>query len=522
MRALVTGEEMRKLEEYAIGQIGIPSPVLMERAALAVVEASGRVPGMLSAQEPRILVLAGTGNNGADGVAAARIWHLRGIGVRIILVGDAGRHSPEMKRQLEIARRLHIPVENWSEADRETLCSYPPEMTLVDALFGTGLGRPLGGVFADAAEWVNDQRRRGAGVLSVDIPSGVNSENGQIMGCAVEADLTVTFGLEKLGTVFYPGKRLAGRVILADIGLPDPGEKGGYHCCTFEEADLARIPHRKPEDHKGSCGKILIAAGSSGMAGAAYFAALAAYRTGAGLVRILTTADNLPILQERLPEAIVSPCDAALAEDAPEEFARVIEEACGWADVIVLGPGLGKGRYAEKMVQHVLLSAYVPIIVDADGLGAIAEYPYLADYITDNVIITPHLGEMSRLTGLEIEDIQADPMGTAADYAEDKGVICVLKDAVTVVASRRSDIFVNTEGSAALARGGSGDLLTGVIAGLIGMGMPEEEAARCGVYLHGRAGRLAGEAKGMDGLLASEIADFIPAAMYPEKNTTCG
>ncbi|MBO6150335.1 MAG: NAD(P)H-hydrate dehydratase [Clostridium sp.] len=503
MRRLVTGKQMKEIDSHGIKTVGIPSMVLMERAALACAEEVKKeyAAGGREIRDARALVLAGTGNNGADGAAIGRMLFLSGAQVTIACVGDAARQTEEMKQQLSIAENLGIETVSFSD--------YVPGVfdIAVDALFGVGLSREVEGEYAEAAAYLN--RRKTGLVLAVDIPSGIDSETGQVLGCAVRADITVTFGFEKLGSVFYPGKEYAGRVVVADIGFPPFEDYQGKRYFTGEEKDLEKIPARKGDSHKGTYGRILIAAGSEGMCGAAYFSALAACRSGAGLVKILTVRANVPVLQTRLPEAMIIPYDPEQAEEEPETFRETVEEACAWASVIVLGPGLGHGRHVEQLLRTILLAAYVPIIVDADGLNAVAEYPYLADYFTENVIVTPHIGEMARLTGLEPEDIKADPVTAACMYSEEKGVICVLKDAVTVVARRDGAVFLGTSGCGAMAKGGSGDVLTGVIAGLLALDLPEDEAASMGVWIHGMAGRKAAERCGEHSVLASDIANAV-------------
>ena len=245
------------------------------------------------------------------------------------------------------------------------------------------------------------------------------------------------------------------------------------------------------------------------MAGAAYFSALAAYRTGAGLVKTVTVEENRTVLQERLPEAILSTYERDWAEQYPEEFKEYIREQTDWADVIVLGPGIGQEEYAKNMVEAVLGSAYVPIIMDADAINLSARYPYLKGYFTENIILTPHLAEFSRLTEKTREEIREDPLTAAGEFSEQYGVTCVMKDAATVTARKDGKIFINESGSPALAKGGSGDVLTGVIAGLLALGMDDCEAASLGVYLHGLAGEAAAEMYGVHSVLAEETANCI-------------
>lgn len=504
MRELVTGRQMKEIDAHAIQEVGIPSMVLMERAALSVADAieeewKARVPALT---EQRIAAFCGTGNNGADGAAIARMLYLRGCkNVSVITVGKREYWTEEMAQQVAICKNLNIPVE---EFDLQEISGFD---MVIDALFGVGLSRPVGGVFAEAIACITKQEPRFT--VAVDIPSGVCSATGAVLGCAVMADLTVTFGLEKLGCALYPGKSMCGKIKVADIGFPPYDGYAGRRYLAYGPEDKKRIPERKADSHKGSYGKILIAAGSDGMCGAAYLSALAAYRMGAGLVKILTVEKNVPVLQTLLPEAIISAYAPELCEEEPEGFKELVERECAWASVIVLGPGLGKGGHVRKMVEYVLLSAYVPIILDADGLNAVSDYQYLADYFTENVIVTPHLGEMSRLTGKDISELRENLPEAALQYSEEKGVTCVLKDAVTVTAGKDGTIYLGTSGSGALAKGGSGDVLTGVIAGLLALGCPEEEAASMGVWIHGLAGSLAGKEKGEHSVLARDTADCL-------------
>ena len=499
MRRLVTGKQMKEIDGYAIGTVGIPSLVLMERAALSVADETEREYGRL--KDARILIFCGTGNNGADGAALARILFLRGCQATVLTVGKEERWTEEVSRQIAIDEKLGIPVEEFG--------SFLPGRSdiIVDALFGVGLSRDVEGIFADAVHFMTEQKAKLT--VAVDIPSGISSETGRIMGVSVRADLTVTFGYEKLGMLFYRGGKGWGKARVSTTGFPEYYGYEGRRFFAYDGTDSSLIPRRRPDSHKGTYGRVLIAAGSEGMCGAAYLSALAAYRTGAGLVKILTVQDNIPILHTLLPEALLSSYPPELAQDDPEQFKSLIEKECAWASVIVLGPGLGQAPHVKLLVQNVLLSAYVPIIVDADGLNAVAQFPHLAGYFTENVIVTPHLGEMARLTGMDTDELREDLAGAAARYSEDMGVTCVLKDSVTVVARRDGSLSVGDSGCGAMAKGGSGDVLTGVIAGLIVLGLSEDDAASAGVWIHGMAGHRAAERKGEHSVLARDIAESI-------------
>lgn len=509
MRRIVTGRQMKAADAYTMEQVGIPSLVLMERAALKVAE---RAKAGLGKKEP-IWAVCGMGNNGADGAAAARMLFLEGFLAAAVLVGDEGRATPEMVRQLAIAKKLGMEVLSWEEAKERVLRGG----TVIDGLFGVGLGRPVEGVYRECIEAVNQAREQGRvrRVVAVDVPSGIHSGTGAVMGAAIRADETVTFGWEKCGMLLYPGRSFAGRVWTEDIGFPAQALKETEEevFLTYGREDLERLPPRPAHSNKGTFGRLLIVAGSRNMCGAAYLSALGAYRAGAGLVRVLTVEENRPVLLQLLPEAILSTYTADQLTEGREEFQQMIAAQCQWADAVVLGPGLGSEEYVEYLVEDILTNACTPVVVDADGLNAIAARPYLTSYFTENIIITPHLGEMARLTGQAIKEIAQDLPACAGDYASRYGITCVLKDAATVVASRDGEIYINSSGTSAMAKAGSGDVLTGILGALLAQGMEERESARLGVYLHGLAGELAKAQAGSRGVLARDLADCVALAM---------
>ncbi len=525
MRYLVNGKEMKAIDMRSIEEYGIPSLVLMERASLAVADAAERllwgtndvptrkVNATLEEKETErakrfdksIWCYCGLGNNGADGVAAARILHLRGYHPSIIIPTWDAPMSKEMEVQLEIAKALQIPIHPMSEMVR----GYYD--VAIDAVFGIGLSRSVEGVYSDMIgemRWAKEEMD--TKVLAVDIPSGISSDTGQILGTAVEADVTATFGEMKLGHALFPGRYYCGEVQVTDIGfVPVAESTAGSFALAHTKEDVKRIPKRHPYSHKGSYGKVLVAAGAKNMAGAAVFAAKAAYRTGAGLVKVLTVEENRTVIQNTLPEAILSTYELDWASQETEKFKAYIQDQTDWADVIILGPGLGREECSRILVEAVLEYAYVPIILDADGINLAARYPYLKNYFTENIILTPHLAECGRLLGKSVDEIKENLMETAKAISEQYNLTCVLKDAGTVIARKDGKLFVNISGSAAMAKGGSGDVLCGVIAGLLGLGMDENEAASLGVYVHGLAGEAAAKRYGMHSVLAGELADCI-------------
>ena len=505
MRYLVTGEQMRAIDRFTIEQIGIPSLVLMERAAMAVAEAAEEEAARmgLALEQCRIQAFCGTGNNGADGIAAARMLFLKGCPVQVILAGEESRLTEECRRQKEIAERLGMEIHQLSDF-------LPGRCHIVlDALFGVGLSRPLEGEYRQAVQMITDS---GACVIAVDMPSGIHSDTGHILGAAVKADRTVSFGYEKLGSALYPGREYCGTVQICDIGFPPAAlaAAGEPAACCYEKEDIRRAPRRPEYSNKGTFGKVLAAAGSPNMSGAAYLCALAAYRAGAGLVKILTVEENREILHQLLPEAILSVYDA---DADPEALREQVRQECAWADVIAAGPGLGTSESSRILIRELLECAYVPVILDADALNILAAEPELTRYLTENMIVTPHLGEMARLTGCSVGSIQEHLRETALQFAREHGVCCVLKDAVTLAAGRDGQLFVNTSGNSCMAKAGSGDVLAGAIAGLLAQGMEPWDAAALGVYLHGLAGDRYREQRGAYSMLAGELAEELGEVM---------
>lgn len=489
---------MKQIDQDTIMGIGIPSVVLMERAALAVADEVCRL------QMHSILIVCGTGNNGADGIAVGRILKGRGYEVLVVLAGNLDHATEEHKLQQKIAANLDVPVTNAEAFIQSEAVHYD---IIVDAIFGIGLGRPIEGRYRELMERLSVMTD--SQVVAVDIPSGIHADTGEVMGIALKADVTVTFGYLKSGLMLYPGKSYAGNVVTADIGFSDVSlHRVGYDAHVLEPSDLERIPKRQADGNKGTFGKVLIVAGSDGMCGAAFLSALAAYRTGTGLVKIFTVPENRMILQTQLPEAIVVTYDPESVMPGGT-FQEYLERECDWADVIVIGPGLGRESYVESLVEMVLAHAYVPVVLDADGLNAIADHPHLARYFTENIILTPHMGEMSRLTGMSVSELKRDPLQAALDYSSRTGAICVMKDAATVIADKDGEAYINASGCSALAKAGSGDVLTGVIAGLLARGMECADAAPFGVYLHGAAGEKAAALLGENSLLARDIADHL-------------
>ncbi len=492
MRYVLTGAEAKAVDRYSIENVGIPSVVLMERAALAVAEAVMREEG----KDSRIVIAAGCGNNGADALAIARILYQKGYErLDVIYAGNPDNATEEWKLQYQILKRLGLYPNAY-----EPRCVGKCEAA-VDGLFGIGLSRSINGSFADFIEELNHS---GARIYAVDISSGIHADTGAIMGVCVNAYRTVTFGCEKLGSILYPGAEYSGMVETADIGFPEcavtavkPGQ------VRFGKEDLLQLPVRPAYSNKGTFGKVLVAAGGKNMAGAAYLCASAAYGVGAGLVQILTVEENRSILQTLLPEAIFT----TIEEDRLEEQ---VKDCLNWADTAAVGPGLGTGELQKRLVELILEHCEIPMVLDADGLNLLARYPEWANRLPAGTVLTPHLGEMSRLTQKAVSEIRQNLLREAKALAEQYNAVAVCKDARTIVSGGCDTDYVNVSGNSAMAKGGSGDVLTGIIAGLTAGGLEPPVAARLGVYLHGLSGDAVKRQKGSYSLLASDLVAYLP------------
>ena len=486
MKYALTAAMAGRVDRVTIEEMGLPSMVLMERAALCVAEKTAELAALL--QRPaKIVAVCGCGNNGADGVAAARILTWQGLPTELLIVGNPDHATKEFAEQKAIAERSGVKEISLSEVESYDL--------IIDAVFGIGLNRPVEGEPAKLFERINAGKHA---VIAVDIPSGVDATTGQLLGTALHADVTVTFGFHKQGMLLYPGRSYAGEVTVADIGFYPEAIRELNPAMYFTTADVGRLPKRLPEANKGTYGRVLVIAGSRDMSGAAYLSGGAAYRSGCGLVEIFTHDRNADVIRKLLPEAIVTGY-------TEENAISLLRERLPKAGVIILGPGLSRRDPAGDLVKTVFAEAEAPLIVDADALNIIAEWENFS--YKGELILTPHIGEMERLSGLSKAEIVGDSVGTAKAYAKKTGAILVMKNAATVVAEPkdRCRTYVNTSGTPALAKGGSGDVLTGIIAGMLCLKLEPFSAAAMGVYLHGLCGERAESRRGAHGVLASDL-----------------
>jgi ADP-dependent NAD(P)H-hydrate dehydratase / NAD(P)H-hydrate epimerase len=533
MRYVLDAASMKNVDSYSINTLGIPSVVLMERAALSVTEAiESKVKGNIHTD---IICVCGRGNNGADGLAVARQLYLKGYNVDVYII-NSHASTKEFDIQLNIIKNLGIECINSPDFSKYGV--------IVDALFGNGLSRELAGEARIVVDTINKcstsvrsqytQNSDNNGnrlVVAVDIPSGISASTGVVMGSAVNADITVTFGFEKIGHILYPAASYCGKIIRKDIGFaqyPDMTRD----IFTYDYSDISdMLPLRKPDGNKGTFGKALVIAGSRLYGGAAVLSSRAAARIGAGLVRTLTHISNRTAVITGNMECVVDTYDTdEECGDFVKNTETLVDKCICWADVVCIGPGLSMQESAVKLVRSVSAKKNIKKLYDADALNIIAQYKieldgsnddvdyeaggnsgnasYKDDMSDKNVVVTPHIGEMSRLTGLDIAVIKNNPIDTARTYSREHNCVCVLKDARTIV-SDGERVYINMSGNDGMATGGSGDVLSGIITGLMAQGLTTFEASALGVYIHGCAGDEATLSNGKYSMVAGDIIDNI-------------
>lgn len=497
---ILSAEAMREVDRVAIEELGIPSLVLMENAAIGVVDAIGEI----YEEAESAAIFCGPGNNGGDGLAIARHLAVRGYDVQVFLVSGRRGMRGDAEVQLGICRRQGLAIQEVADEDGvvEALEEAREADLIVDALFGTGLSKPLEGMLADLVEGLNDLP---VPRVAVDLPSGLNGSQSEPLGPHIVADLTVTFAAPKIVHVFPPASEAVGELVVTDLGIPpelvdEAGEDGGpLHLLVGEELS-GLLPEREPDSHKGDYGHALIVAGSPGKAGAAILAARAAVRSGAGLV---TAA---------VPESILNVVDLGSIESMtlPLTSLDQVLEALEGKSVLAMGPGLG--QEAGEAIRRIALEVSLPLVLDADGINAFAGRAAEIAGRSEETVLTPHPGELGRLLGISTSEVQEDRIAAARRAAVETESVVVLKGHRTLVVTPGGEVHVNATGNPGMASGGTGDVLTGMIAGLLAQGLGALDAARLGVYLHGLAGDLAAARTGEAALTAGDLLTHLPAA----------
>jgi NAD(P)H-hydrate epimerase len=545
---VVTAKEMRGIDRETIEGYGIPGVVLMERAGLAVASKIKEVIG-----RRRVIVVSGSGNNGGDGLVVARHLHNEGWDVKVFLTVRAEDLKGNALLQYKSAVKFGVDL----RLIKELLTGHSSLIThhsiIVDAILGTGLSKKVTGTLAEVIRLLNTSNMP---IISVDIPSGISSDNGQVMGEAVNADYTVTFGLPKRGHLLHPGAMHTGRLFVENIGFPDRLLKSDrLHLELLEKNDVAiLIPERQRYSHKGTYGHVLIVAGSKGKTGAALMAAKACLRSGTGLVTIGIPESLADTFQSRVTEEMTlflpDKGDGILSEKASKTILAFLNEK---ADLLAIGPGIGVSIETEKLMKTLIKNSLKPILIDADGINSLKGEKEIFSRAKAPIILTPHPGEMARLLqkaenrsqklspppipplpdvwqagprgGRVREEVKAslseliahieqDRINIAVSFAKETGTYLVFKGIPTIIATPDGKAFINSTGNPGMATAGAGDVLTGMISGFLGQGITPIQASILGVFIHGIAGDIAAYEKGQYSMIAGDIIDNIPAAFY--------
>ena len=513
---VVTAAEMRQIDHDTIEGIGIPGIVLMETAGSAIVRTIERHYPTCQ----QISIFAGKGNNGGDGIVIARQLAHTGRKTHLYLVSSRESFTGEARINLNIAKNLGLQIEELltNTALLNALNRIGSCDLIVDAIFGTGLRGTVGGTIAEVIKTINNLCTP---ILSVDLPSGLDANTGNILGACVEADRTVTIGFPKRGVLLHPGAELSGKLEVVDIGFPKQVVDAQNIAVNWATAGQAAqwMPSRPAASHKGSYGRVLVIAGSTGMTGAAALTSEAALRTGAGLVTLAMPRSLNTILEVKLSEVMTLPLpettEGSLAESATPTILEFAEKT---QSVLAIGPGLSQHpetvTFVHRLVQENREQGLdLPTVIDADALNALAQAPDILSLLGAETVLTPHPGEMARLTNTPIQTLEADRISTAQQFATQYGLTLVFKGVPTVIGWQNADVWLNSTGNPGMATAGMGDVLTGMIAGLIAQGMSSETAAVLAVYLHGAAGDLAAETVGLHGLIARDVLQAVPQAI---------
>ena len=520
---VATSQEMQNLDKFIIEKLGIPPEVLMERAGLGVAE---KISEYFPVENfSRVLILCGPGNNGGDGFVCARYLSEKNYEVEVLLFSEDEKYSQEARKNLDILKTLGISLHKILRLEdfEDFFKHYKPDI-VIDALFGTGLKRPLKGLYQEIVLSLKSLKKVYTfKIVSIDIPSGISSDNGQILGVAVQADLTVTFECYKAGHLIYPGKEYAGHLEVIPIGYPWNYLKNNVpelipkRIYLDEEVARSLYQPRRGFFHKGRAGYVLILAGSQGKSGAGYLTAFGALKAGAGLVTLASTKSLQPVYCNMLPEVLTLGLPEKNGE-VSEEAIPFILDALRRKRSLVIGPGFGLGEGPERVLFELLEKIELPLVLDADALTLISKDLSLLKKYSAPKIITPHPGEAARLLKVETFEVLKDPLGTLQELVELTGAIVVLKGPHSLIGEPQGKIFVSSIDEPGMSQGGMGDILSGMIGAFLAQGYSPFEAASLSVYLHGMAGKFLREKLGPFGFTAKDLGKIIPVILKNLEN----
>jgi hydroxyethylthiazole kinase-like uncharacterized protein yjeF len=501
---LTNTREMRDMDRRAIEEYGISEELLMENAGL---DAYHVIRNRYTIGTSKFLILCGVGNNGGDGLVVARKLHSVGAEIKVLIVGDPAKYSGAALKNFGILSKLPVDTRRVDSIDAVkdamSRCN-----VLVDALFGTGLTREVSGVYRDVILAMNAS---GKDVMSIDIPSGINGDTGEIMGVAVRAHCTVTFGTPKLGNLLYPGFAHCGLLFVSHISFPHSLSHSGS--VQVEVNTPPELPERAKDGHKGTFGDVLFIAGASNYYGAPLFSALSFLKAGGGYARLASPRSLTPFIAVRGSEIVFAPqeetAQGSIALSSRDSLLRLSEQV----DMVVIGPGLSLNEETQELVRELAVAVKKPILIDGDGISAIASRPSMLGKREHPTILTPHPGEMSRITGIPVPEVKEKRIELLQEHCRTLSCFIVLKTAHSLIGYPDGRVYINMSGNPGMATAGSGDTLNGAIAAMFGLGLDTGDALRTAVFLHGLSGDLAAGEKGEDGITARDILDFLPQAV---------
>ncbi len=506
-----TVEEMRQCDLRAIKTYGIEDMLLMENAGNAVYYLILKHMGKIS--NKKFIVFSGPGNNGGDALVTSRKLFSNGAEVKIYLMCSPEKYSGSARMNYEIANKIGIPMEEFVGDNALMEFTIEHADAIIDGILGTGISRNIAGKYADAIRIINNS---GKIVFSVDIPSGINGNNGRIMGSAVHADYTATFGLPKIGNIIYPGYEHCGKLYVSHISFPPANcEESNV---KIEINTPVQITLRKRDGHKGTFGDALFVAGAKKYYGAPYFSAISFLKTGGGYARLATAKSVVPFVGTEGREIVFYPLEetesGTIAYASLDEILDVVDIV----DFVVIGPGISLNESTQKLIRDLIPRINKPLLIDGDGLTALASGLKTLKERDEKTVITPHPGEMARLLKLNVSEVMKEHIVKIRNFAKKYSTVVVFKGAHTRIAMPDGKVYINMTGNSGMATAGSGDVLTGTIAAMYGLGLNFENAVRMGVFVHGLAGDIASEYIGEDGLTARDIMEYLPDAMELVRN----
>ena len=506
---LVNAKQMQLIDKTTIEDFGIPGRVLMENAGREATKIFTKI--FKNSLNKKIAIAAGSGNNGGDGFVIARTLNFYGYDVTLFLFSDSKKIKGEAKDNFNLLNSLDIPIIilDTPEKFNNNKKMMSTADVWIDAILGTGLKYQVKEHIKNVIEYINNLKKP---IFAIDMPSGLNSDTGLPNGISIIADYTVSFGLAKIGQKLYPGAKYIGKLQVADIGIPPHIIKQSSITTKLITPDYIQSEFfsKKPDAHKGDCGNLLVIAGSVGKTGAAILTAKSAVRSGAGLVTIAVPESINSIIESCVTEAMTYPLPETSKKIIKADSFNIIKKLLKGKTCIAIGPGLGAESNTKKLIFKLIKESTVPMVIDADALNAISENPEILKKAKAPIILTPHPNEMARLVKKDTKQVCKEKINIAKNFAKKYNVILILKGAGTVIAMQDESIFINSSGNQGMASGGTGDVLTGIIAGFVSYGYTPNISAITGVYIHGAAGDTAASKKGFAGLIASDIIEALP------------